>query len=256
MSKRRNRGFSMKARITTAAAVVVAGGAAAAVVVAGHGGGTTAATSAGFDTKSMSVTQAMSSAMNGWNKNPNQSIVTISKQQPMNSFYQTSWHQKTLAEQRGTVVAAVGKELAVESANKKVELWHWNGNTHVVNVAGNKTATTDVTGSASNWLSSWHMKKSSKLAKGDLVFIFGEKVHGELEAQLVLFAAPTTTTTATPTATATSTATSTTTATATPTATTSTTATATATPTTTSTANSGTTNVNGQNIVVGGNGHD
>jgi hypothetical protein len=247
MSKRRNRGFSMKARITTAAAVVVAGGAAAAVIVAGHSG-TTAATSAGFETKSMSVTQAMSSAMNSWDKNPNQSIVTISKQQPMNSFYQTSWHQKTIAEQRGTVVAAVGKELAVESTNKKVELWHWNGNTHVVNVAGNKTATTDVTGSASNWLSSWHMKKSSKLAKGDLVFIFGEKVHGELEAQLVLFAAPTTTTTTTATPTATATSTTTATATATPTATTSTTATAT--PTATSTATS-TTTINGQKVSFG-----
>ena len=52
-----------------------------------------------------------------------------------------------------------------------------------------------------------HMNMGAKtLAKGDLVFIFGERVHGKLVAQLVLFVAPmkvTTTPTATPSMTAT-----------------------------------------------------
>jgi hypothetical protein len=76
---------------------------------------------------------------------------------------------------------------------------------------------------------------ATKLAAGDIVFIFGEKTGHTLVAQLVLFAAPTTVTpTVTPTATSTATVTptATSTATATPTAT----STATGTPTATSTA--------------------
>jgi hypothetical protein len=73
------------------------------------------------------------------------------------------------------------------------------------------------------------MTASKGVARGDLVFIAGVRTHGELVAQLVLFAAPATVTPA-PTATATATATPTATATATPTAT------ATASPTDTGTA--------------------
>jgi hypothetical protein len=53
-------------------------------------------------------------------------------------------------------------------------------------------------GTMSSWGSyNWSNKSNSgwnpsvkSLAKGDLVFVFGERVHGQLDAQLVLFAAP------------------------------------------------------------------
>jgi hypothetical protein len=261
----------MRVRVGIAAAVVVAGGAGAFAAVSSHGNSTTTATSAGFTQRSgqwMSETQAMSSAMKTWNNNPSMSLRTISEMKKMSSTSTTSWHSKTLEIERGTVVAISerNREVAVKSTTGQIWVWHTNG-ADIMNVGSSTTGMTALTGNTMKTPSWWggHMNKRTKtLADGDSVFIFGEKTHGKLEAQLILFAAPTTTSTATATATPTATSTATSTATATATATTSTTATptattsttATATPTTTSTANSGTTNVNGQTIVVGGNGHD
>jgi len=256
-----------------AAAVVVAGGAAAAVATVGHGGVTDAA-SAGFSQHTgqwMSETQAMSSAMKTWNNNTTMSLNTISEMKKMSSTSTMSWHSKIIEMERGTVVAMSdhGREIAVKSTTGQTWLWQVNG-AHVMNVGGNTVGMTAMSGNTMKTPSWWggHMnKRTNKLAVGDTVFIFGEKTHGKLEAQLILFAAPTTTTTSTatvmPTTTATSTATSTATptstatATVTPTATvsvtpTSTMTTTTATPTSTSTT---TTTINGQTVVVGGSAH-
>lgn len=202
IGKRGIRKVSTRVRLAVAAAVLVGGGAAGVVAVAANHGGVTAAQSAGYYTHSdsdsgrwMSETQAMSGAMNGWNQSPSRSLELISHMQPMSSFTMMGWHTHTIALQRGVVVAEAirQKELVVESFNGNVEVWHWNGGTKAVNVGGNSTAWSAMTGGTMSMPSSWDGRlnlKAKAAIKGDLVFVFGERVDGQLIAQLVLFAAP------------------------------------------------------------------
>ena len=116
-------------------------------------------------------------------------------------------------------MVAVGRgEFAVRSADGKLEVWHVNHGTTTQNVGGTMTGMSAMTGGTTRVPSWWNMNTRVKgVARGDLVFVFGERENHTLKAQLVLFAAPTMTTvtptatpttatvpTATPTATATS----------------------------------------------------
>jgi hypothetical protein len=240
-NKRGIRRASTRVRLAVAAAVLVGGGAAGAVAIAANHNGVVDAASAGYSSHSkLSESQAMSGAMNSWNKSPQTSLSLISRMTPMHTFSMTQFHKHMLAMQRGTVVAANRHQIVVKSTNGKFELWNLNGGTKVLNVGPNPTGMTAMSGGTMTWMPR-HMNMNmgtKKLAVGDFVFIFGEKVHNKLIAQLVLFVAPmkvTATPTATPSMTVTPTAkpsmTTTPTTTATPTAT----STA-ATPTTTITA--------------------
>jgi hypothetical protein len=220
-NKRGIRRASTRVRLAVAAAVLVGGGAAGVVALAANHGGPVAAQSAGYTRHSLTETQALSSAMNGWNRNPNQSIRTLTQMQPMRTFNMMPWHTHTIALQRGTVVAAVKSEFVIKSSNHQLELWFVNRGTKIVNVGSNPTGITAMTGGTMAMPSHMTMNMRTRtLAKGDLVFIFGERVHGNLIAQLVLFVAPTKVTpTATPSMTTSPTMTATPTTTAKPTTT-------------------------------------
>jgi hypothetical protein len=207
MTSRIKRGISMRVRLGVAAAVVVGGGAAGVVAVAASNNGASTAQSAGYSTslgshRTLSETQALSSAMNGWNKSPSKSLSTLAQMKPMSTFSLTPFHTHMLALQRGTVVATAKNEFVIKSTNRTLELWHIAGGTKLLNVGASPTGMAAMTGgtmAAPHWMNT----KVKNVAKGDLVFIFGEKVHGELIAQLVLFVAPVkpvVTPTATPTA--------------------------------------------------------
>ncbi|MGH3212463.1 MAG: hypothetical protein ACRDNO_32325, partial [Trebonia sp.] len=104
-NKRGIRRASTRVRLAVAAAVLVGGGAVGVVALAAsHNGATAAAQSAGYTRHTLSETQALSSAMNGWNKNPNSSIRTLTQMTPMRTFNMMPWHTHTIALQRGTVV--------------------------------------------------------------------------------------------------------------------------------------------------------
>ena len=228
-NKRGIRRASTRVRVAVAAAVLVGGGAAAAVGIAASNHGTVDAASAGYYTHhSLSEQHAMSDAMGWWQKSPSTSLSLISQMQPMKNVSTTTWHSHTLVLQRGTVLGETRNEFAIKSSNNQLEIWHVNGGTGILNVGGTSMGMNAMTGGGSMMQMPSHMRwnmGARKLAAGDFVFIFGEKSHGELVAQLVLFVAPTTTVTptttptATPTMTATPTATPTTTATPTATAT-------------------------------------
>ncbi len=229
IGKRGIRKASTRVRLAVAAAVLVGGGAAAVVGVAANHGGTTAAQSAGYYTHSgqwMSETQAMSAAMNGWNSNSARSLQDIAQMKQMSTFNMMAWHRHVIALQRGTVVAESirQRELVVQSANGRVEVWHWNGGTKAVNVGASSMGMSALTG-GTMMMPSWanHLNTRPRAAiVGDMVFVFGEKVNGKLIAQLVLFIAPmnpVTTPTATPSVTTTATAIPTTTVKPTPTST-------------------------------------
>lgn len=226
------RASSMRVRLAVAAAVLVGGGAAGVAVVANHSG-TVDASSAGYYSHSqLSESHAMSAAMNSWNRSPQNSLSLISRMTPMHTFSMTKFHTHTLAIQRGTVEAAIRNEFVIKSSNHQLELWFVNGGTKFLNVGGSTMGMNAMTGRGSMMSMPNHMswnKGARVLAKGDFVFIFGEKVHGKLLAQLVLFVAPmkvtatpTPSMTTSPTMTATATPTATSTATVAPTATTST----------------------------------
>jgi hypothetical protein len=228
----RNKRASLRVRLAVAAAVLVGGGAAAAVAVAAHSNAVNAQ-SAGYSTsagRTMSYTGAVSSAMNGWGKSPGNSLMTLSHMKPMTNTMTMAWHTHTIALQRGTVVAESirQKELVVQSKNGKIETWHWNNGTKAVNVGRSSTGMSALMGGTMSMPSRWgsHLNNTAKAAvKGDLVFVFGEKIKGKLIIQLVLFVAPLKATpmmTPTATPTASPTATMPTTPTATPTATTTT----------------------------------
>lgn len=227
----RNKRAPLRVRLAVAAAVLVGGGAAAAVGVATHSN-QVAVQSAGYSTqhmgRTMGYTDAVSSAMNGWAKSPSNSLMTLSHMKPMTNTMMMSWHTHMLALQRGTVVAESirQKELVVQSNNGTIETWHWNNGTKAVNVGSNSTGMSAMTGGTMPMRNRWgrHLNTKAKAAiKGDMVFVFGERIKGKLIAQLVLFVAPmkpapvvtptatpsmtTTPPTATPTAPATSTAT-------------------------------------------------
>lgn len=221
IGKRGIRRAATRIRLAVAAAVLVGGGAAGFVAVAANHGGTTAAQSAGYYTHSggrwMSETQAMSAAMNGWNSNSNRSLQDIAQMRQMSTFNTMAWHRHVIALQRGTVVAESirQRELVVQSANGRIEVWHWNGGTKAVNVGASSMGMSALTG-GTMVMPSWanHLNTQPRAAiVGDMVFVFGEKVNGKLIAQLVLFIAPANpvtvpavTPTATPSVTATATA--------------------------------------------------
>jgi hypothetical protein len=198
MSKRGMRGMSMRVRVGVAAAVLATGGAAGAVVLSTGHGSAVNAESAGFiqSTRTLSYTSAISSAMKTWDTSPSTSLRTLSHMQQINNYWTQSWHHVTLFFQRGKVVAVGKNEFAVRSANGKLEVWHISGKTAVLNVGGTSMGMTAMTGDSANMrVPSWWVMdtKTRGLAKGDFVFVFGERQGQTLKAQLVLFAAPTTT---------------------------------------------------------------
>lgn len=204
-NRRGSRRTSIQLRLAIAAAVLVGGGAAGVAVVATSHGSAETASSAGFTTSSNQVlneSTAMSNAMNWWNKSQQTSLVVISKMVTIQAISVTTWHNKALVVERGTVLAKDANEFVTTAMNGKVEIWHANNGTKFLNVGNSKTGWNAMSGGTmSSWGSyNWSNKSNSKwnpsvksLAKGDLVFVFGERVHGQLDAQLVLFAAPMTT---------------------------------------------------------------
>ena len=197
MSKRGIRGVSLRMSLA-AAAVVLAGGTTAAVVAVGAShGGTETAVSAGFSQASgrtMSYTSALSSAVKDWSKSPSTSLTTISHMKPVTNYWTQSWHHAIIFIQRGTVVAVGKNEFAVKSANGTIKMWNVNGATKTKNVGGTATGMSAMTGGSMKVPSRWTMNtRVTRIAKGDLVFVFGERVGRTLKAQLVLFAAPATT---------------------------------------------------------------
>jgi hypothetical protein len=196
MSKRGMRGMSMRVRVGVAAAVLAGGGAAGAVVLsAGHDSAVNAQ-SAGFiqSSQKMSYSSAISSAMKTWDTSPSTSLRTLTHMQQINNYWTQSWHHVTLFFQRGRVVATGRNEFVVRSANGMLEVWHITGKTAVLNVGGTSMGMSAMTGGSVNMRvpSSWVMDTRVRgLAKGDMVFVFGEREGHTLKAQLVLFAAPT-----------------------------------------------------------------
>ena len=194
----RNKRAALRVRLAVAAAVLVGGGAAAAVGVATHSNAQ-AVQSAGYSTqhmgRTMGYTDAVSSAMNGWTKSPSNSLMTLSHMKPMTNTMMMSWHRHIIAIQRGTVVAESirQKELVVQSNNGTIETWHWNNGTKAVNVGSSSTGMSAMTGGTMPMPNRWgrHLNTKAKAAiKGDMVFVFGERIKGKLIAQLVLFVAP------------------------------------------------------------------
>jgi len=214
----RKRG-SMRVRLAIAATVLVGGGAAGIVAVSAAHSDPATAESAGYSQtigRTLSYTSAMSAAVKGWDKSPATSLTTISHMKPVTNYWTQSWHHSTIFIQRGTVVAVGRGEFAVESANGTLEIWHVNGGTETLNVGASSTGMSAMTGGTMKVPASWKMSAKVKgIAKGDLVFIFGERENHTLKAQLVLFAARSavtaipraTATTAAPTATPTATVT-------------------------------------------------
>ena len=236
-NKRGIRRASTRVRLAVAAAVLVGGGAAGVVALAANHNGAVAAQSAGFyQRQNLSETHAMSAAMGWWSKSPQTSLSLISRMTPMRTFNTQRFHTHTIALQRGTVVGETRHQFVIESTNHKFEVWTVNHGTSFMNVGGNSTGMNAMTGGTMQMPRHMGMNMGARtLANGDIVFIFGERVHGQLLAQLVLFVAPTTampttspstmpsattspSMTATPSATATPSMTTAPTATATPTA--------------------------------------
>ncbi len=206
-NKRGIRRGSMRVRLAVAAAVLVGGGAAGVVAVAASHSGAVTTQAAGYSHHTLSEPQALSSAMNGWNQSPSRSLSTLTQMTPMHNFDMMSWHRHILAIQRGTVVAAERNAFVIKSANHQLELWFVNRGTKFLNVGPSSVGMQAMTGGTMNMPGDMRMNMRAKvLARGDFVFIFGEKVNGKLVAQLVLFVAPfkvTVTPTATPSMTAT-----------------------------------------------------
>lgn len=200
-NKRGIRRAATRVRLAVAAAVLVGGGAVGAVAVATSHGATSAA-SAGYSMNSSQPStwmDGMSWTMNNWNTSQTQSLVVITKTVTVKTFTTMTWHNKMFATQRGTVVAVAPKEFVVQSTNGTFGVWHFNNGAKFVNIGNSKTGWNAMSGGymsswgSYNWSnyakSSWNMHTKT-LAKGDLVFVFGQKVHGVWWAQLVLFAAP------------------------------------------------------------------
>ncbi len=197
MSKRGIRGVSLRMSLA-AAAVVLAGGTTAALVAVGASrGGAETAESAGFSQASgrtMSYASALSSAVKDWSKSPSTSLTTISHMKPVTNYRSQSWHHAIIVIQRGTVVAVGKNEFTVKSANGTMKMWNVNGATKTKNVGGTATGMSAMTGGTMKVPSRWTMNtRVTRIAKGDLVFVYGERVGRTLKARLVLFAAPATT---------------------------------------------------------------
>jgi hypothetical protein len=208
-NKRGIRRASMRVRLAVAAAVLVGGGAAGVAVASSHGG-VANATSAGYYTSSSqpsSWMQGMSWTMNNWTTQQTQSLVVITKTVTVKTFVTTTWHSKSFAFQRGTVVATAPKEFVVQSMNGTFGVWHFNNGAKFLNIGNSKTGWNAMSGGYmsswgnynwSNYAGSSWSTQAKALANGDLVFVFGQKVHGVWWAQLVLFAAPSTWKTSSP----------------------------------------------------------
>jgi hypothetical protein len=83
-------------------------------------------------------------------------------------------------------------EFVVESANHTVEIWHTSGGTATLNVGASSAGMSAMTGGTMKMPAGWKSNTRVKgIARGDLVFVFGERENHTLKAQLVLFAAPT-----------------------------------------------------------------
>jgi hypothetical protein len=195
MSKRGISRVSTRVRLAVAAAVLAGAGAAGVVAVsASHSGGLATAQSAGYyqdNGRTMSYTSALSSAVKGWSESPGTSLMTISHMKPVVNYWTQPWHKHTIFIQRGTVVAVGQHQFVVRSANGTIEVWHFNDGTRILNVGGSSTGMSAMTGGTTKVPSWWDMNTRVKgLAKGDLVFVFGELEKHTLKAQLVLFAAP------------------------------------------------------------------
>jgi hypothetical protein len=281
-NRRGSRLASTKARIGIAAAVLLGGGAIGTVAVATNDlSSITSAQSAGYTVNfhhPVSVSTALSTALNDWSWSQQRSMSTLANMAPMKSFVTVKRGHTVLAAQRGVVVLATKHFLLVKSVNGSLHLWLVNGATKVKNVAGSTTGMTALTGSSSAaktavttgnltpagqtmagsstvtamnnpaakpttvtvavagtgetitititpstatvmpstqtaaQQSGTSMTGSTQptfamtnhVARGDLVLVAGVEQHGELRAQLVLFAAPVKKTpTPTPSATAT-----------------------------------------------------
>lgn len=191
-SKRGIRRASIRLRLAVAGAVLVGGGAAGVVVVAAsHNGAQAAAQSAGYSHQMLSETKALSSAMNGWNQSQTRSLTTLTQMTPMRTFNMMSWHKHTIALQRGTVVAAERNAFVIKSTNRQLELWYVNRGTKFLNVGASGVGMRAMTGGTMAMPGNMRMNMKTKvLARGDYVFIFGQRLKGKLVAQLVLFAAP------------------------------------------------------------------
>lgn len=195
MSKRGTRGMSMRLRVAVAATVLAGGGAAGIVALnAGHNSATTAE-SAGFiqrGSQQMSYTSAISSAMKTWDTSPSTSLRTLTHMQQINNYWTQSWHHHTLFFQRGKVVKVGRNWFEVRSADGMLEIWRTSGGTAILNVGGTSMGMQAMTGGSVNMRvpSWWDMDTRTRgLAKGDFVFVFGEREGHMLKAQLVLFAA-------------------------------------------------------------------
>ncbi len=198
MSKRGISRASTRVRLAVAAAVLAGAGAAGVVAVGASHSGLATAQSAGYyqndGGRTMSYTSAISSAMRDWDRSPDTSLMTISHMRPVVNYWTQSWHRTNIFIQRGTVLWVGRDEFAVKSANGTIEVWHFNGGTIIKNVGGGSTGMSAMTGGTTRVPSWWDMDTRVKhIARGDLVFVFGEREHQTLKAQLVLFAAPTVT---------------------------------------------------------------
>jgi hypothetical protein len=195
MSKRGSRRVSLRVRLAVATALVASGGAAGAVALSASDGGPVKAQPAGYyrvTSRTLSYTSAVSAAMRGWDKSPGTSLMTISNMRPVHNYWTQSWHRAIIFIQRGTVVAVGHGEFAVRSADGRTEIWHVNHGTKTLNVGGSPTGLSAMTGGTTTVPSWWQMNtKARGVARGDLVFVFGERENHTLKAQLVLFAAPT-----------------------------------------------------------------
>lgn len=201
MSKRGIRRASKRVRLAVAAAVLVGGGAAGvAVVTASHGA--SAVSSAGYSQQQsgqyMGYMDAMSQAMNNWNRSWTGSIGTISHMQQMTNVNISKWHHKIFVMQRGTVVKVGFGWILVRSADGHFETWHVSRGTKTVNVGGMSTGWNAMTGNTMQMPSWWNMNNMNTTVKGiavnDLVFVFGQRERNVNKAELVLFAAQNTTT--------------------------------------------------------------
>jgi hypothetical protein len=151
----------------------------------------------------MSWMDGISWAMDNWNTSQTQSIVVITKTVTVKTFSTMWFHNKQFATQRGIVVARAPWEFVVKSTSGTFGVWHFNGGTKFVNVGNSKSMWNAMYGSSmsswGSWNSSWNWSdyansswnsRTKTIAKGDLVFVFGQKVNGIWKAQLVLFAHP------------------------------------------------------------------
>ena len=181
MISRNRRGIrraSMRVRLAVAAAVLVGGGAAGVVAVAASHNGAVAAQSAGYTHHTLSETQALSSAMNGWNKSPSRSLTTLTQMTPMRTFNMTlvaHQHARPAARHRGR--GGQGTRSSSSPRTACFELWYVNHGTKFLNVGRSRTGMAAMTGGTMAMPGHMNMNMRTKtLARGDLVFIFGERV--------------------------------------------------------------------------------